>query len=55
MYDFSFANNVGSRRVLEKAGWKLDAVLERASIKDGELLDLAMYSLLRPQVEKKAP
>lgn len=39
-----FAPNAASRRVLEKCGFAPDCVLKRAAIKDGVLLDVAVYS-----------
>jgi ribosomal-protein-alanine N-acetyltransferase len=43
-----FSENVASRRVLEKAGFTLDAVLRRCAIKNGEVRDKCLYSQLRP-------
>ena len=43
-----FEWNAGSARVLEKAGFHLEARLERSVFKDGELTDQLMYALLRP-------
>lgn len=40
--------NKRSCRVLEKAGYTLDACLERAAFKDGEVCDQYLYSLVRP-------
>jgi RimJ/RimL family protein N-acetyltransferase len=51
LYALPFAHNPASRKVLEKGGFTLDAVLRRAAIKDGKVIDMAMYSLLRPGVE----
>lgn len=42
-----FARNVGSRRVLEHAGFQLEGVKRSSVFKNGELLDSCMYALLR--------
>lgn len=42
-----FAWNPGSARVLEKAGYRLEARLERSVFKDGELIDTLLYVRLR--------
>ena len=39
--------NLASCRVLEKAGYKLEARLLRQGYKDGEICDMWMYALLR--------
>ena len=38
-----FANNPGSTRVLEKAGFIFEARLKNNVIKDGEILDSLVY------------
>ncbi|MFV0529061.1 MAG: GNAT family N-acetyltransferase [Lachnospiraceae bacterium] len=42
-----FAKNTGSCRVLEKAGFTFEGVLRLNALKNGELLDMRMYALLR--------
>ena len=42
-----FETNPASGRVLEKAGYNLEGRLRRKVIKEGEVLDLFMYSRLR--------
>lgn len=42
-----FAQNAGSRRVLEKAGFKLEGILEKSVCKKGVLQDSCIYALLR--------
>ena len=39
--------NIGSCRVLEKAGFQFEGVLRNNAIKNGQLTDMKMYSLLR--------
>lgn len=43
-----FANNVGSIRVLEKAGYTLEGILRSSSVKAGEPRDQAVYSRINP-------
>lgn len=42
-----FAYNIGSRRVLEKAGFQLEGILKRNAVKNGRVLDMAMYALTK--------
>jgi len=42
-----FSHNVGSARVLEKAGFQLEGTLRRSAVKNGVILDQAMYAKLR--------
>jgi len=45
-----FAHNVASCRVLEKAGFVLEARLRRSAIKDGQVLDQLQYAFIAPEV-----
>jgi ribosomal-protein-alanine N-acetyltransferase len=47
VYAEPFADNPGSRRVLEKAGFTLEATLKRNVIKNGVVKDSCIYSVLR--------
>ncbi|MFO0842712.1 MAG: GNAT family N-acetyltransferase [Gemmataceae bacterium] len=47
LYALPFARNAGSRRVLEKAGYHLVGILRNSVIKHGEVLDQALYDLVR--------
>jgi [ribosomal protein S5]-alanine N-acetyltransferase len=47
IYAVPFADNIGSRRVLEKCGYALEGIMCDAAIKNGRLRDQAMYALLR--------
>ena len=38
-----FEKNKGSKRVLEKAGYELEAIHKKAIIKDGEIMDQYIY------------
>jgi RimJ/RimL family protein N-acetyltransferase len=43
VFDF----NIASQKVLQKAGFKREAVLKQAAIKNGKIVDLQYYSLFR--------
>ena len=45
-----FACNTASCRVLEKAGFQFEGVLRRNAVKNGRVLDMRMYSQIRPEV-----
>jgi RimJ/RimL family protein N-acetyltransferase len=45
VYALPFGQNLASRRVLEKAGHRLEGMLRRAANKEGEVHDLALYAL----------
>lgn len=47
IYAEPFAYNIGSCRVLEKAGFLFEGVLRQNAVKNGEVLDMRMYSLIR--------
>jgi ribosomal-protein-alanine N-acetyltransferase len=42
-----FATNVASMKVLEKSGYTLEAVLKSSIVKNGEILDECIYSILK--------
>lgn len=46
LYATAFAHHRASRRVLEKAGFSLEAILRRAAIKRGEVVDMAQYGFV---------
>jgi ribosomal-protein-alanine N-acetyltransferase len=46
IYAVPFASNVGSCRVLEKAGYVLEARLHRSAIKDGQIVDQCQYAFI---------
>ncbi len=46
-----FAQNTASRRVLEKAGFVQEGILRQNAVKDGVVLDMALYALLKEEVE----
>ena len=43
VFDF----NIASQKVLQKAGFEREAILKQAAIKNGKIIDLHYYSLLR--------
>jgi len=47
IYAEPFAYNAGSCRVLEKAGFQYEGTLRNNAIKNGKVIDMKMYSLLR--------
>ena len=46
VYALPFASNIASCRVLEKAGYTLEARLRRSAIKDGHVVDQLQYSFI---------
>jgi [ribosomal protein S5]-alanine N-acetyltransferase len=49
VYALPFERNLASRRVLEKAGYALEARLRRSAIKDGTILDQCQYAFIVPE------
>ncbi len=47
IYAEPFAYNIGSCRVLEKAGFHYEGTLRKNAIKNGKILDMKMYSRLK--------
>lgn len=47
IYAEPFACNTASRRVLEKAGFQLEGILKNNAVKNGQVLDMALYALTR--------
>ena len=47
IYAEPFAYNIGSCRVLEKAGFQYEGTLRSNAVKNGEVLDMKMYSKLK--------
>lgn len=46
IYAEPFSHNIGSCRVLEKAGFKLEGILRKNAIKKNKIYDMKMYSIL---------
>jgi RimJ/RimL family protein N-acetyltransferase len=47
IYAQPFARNTGSRRVLEKAGFRCEAILKNSIIKNGNVQDDCIYAILK--------
>jgi RimJ/RimL family protein N-acetyltransferase len=47
LFALPFARNLASRRVLEKAGFRLVGILRHSAIKQGEVIDQALYDLVK--------
>ena len=47
IYAEPFAYNIGSCRVLEKAGFQYEGTLRNNAVKSGKVLDMKMYSRIR--------
>ena len=48
VFALPFADNIASRRVLEKAGYQFEGILRSSSVKFGEPRDQAVYARLNP-------
>ena len=55
LYAPVFEYNIASMRVLEKAGFEKEAVLKKAAVKNGKIIDLHYYGLIgtRPFAENE--
>jgi ribosomal-protein-alanine N-acetyltransferase len=49
LFAVPFAFNTGSSRVLEKAGYVLEARLRRSAVKDGAIVDQLQYAFIAPE------
>ena len=47
IYAEPYAHNIGSRRVLEKAGFSLEGVLKKSVYKNGQVYDSCIYALVK--------
>lgn len=50
IYAESFAYNAASCRVLEKAGFQYEGTLRSNAVKNGKVIDMKMYSLLKTEM-----
>lgn len=50
IYAEPFAYNIASCRVLEKAGFQYEGTLRSNAVKNGEVIDMTMYSLLKTEI-----
>lgn len=49
IYAEPFAYNIASCRVLEKAGFQCEGILRNNAVKNGKVIDMKMYSLLKEE------
>ena len=49
IYVEPFAYNIASCRVLEKAGFQYEGTLRSNAVKNGKVIDMKMYSLLKTE------
>ena len=47
IYAEPFSYNAGSRRALEKAGFQYEGLMKNNAVKNGKVVDMALYSLTR--------
>lgn len=50
IYAEPFAYNIASCRVLEKAGFRYEGTLRSNAVKNGKIIDMKIYSLLKTEV-----
>lgn len=50
IYAEPFAHNTASCRVLEKAGFQYEGTLRSNAVKNGKVIDMKMYSLLKTEI-----
>ena len=50
IYAEPFAHNIASCRVLEKAGFKYEGTLRSNAVKNGKVIDMKLYSLLKTEI-----
>jgi len=50
IYAEPFAYNAASCRVLEKAGFQYEGTLRNNAVKNGKIIDMKMYSLLKAEI-----
>ena len=51
IYAEPFAYNMASCRVLEKAGFQYEGTLRSNAVKNGKVIDMKMYSLLKEEIK----
>ena len=51
IYAEPFAYNIASCRVLEKAGFQYEGTLRSNAVKNGKVIDMKMYSLLKEEIK----
>lgn len=53
VYAKAYSTNTNSRKVLEKAGFRLEAILKDSIFKNGIIQDDCIYAVLKDEFEKK--
>lgn len=48
IYAEPFADNSASCRVLEKTGFQFEGILKSNAVKNGKIIDMKMYALIKP-------
>ena len=51
IYAEPFAYNIASCRVLEKVGFQYEGTLRSNAVKNGRVIDMEMYSLLKAEIK----
>ncbi|MDR2497481.1 MAG: GNAT family N-acetyltransferase [Tannerellaceae bacterium] len=49
IYATPFGHNIASQRALQKAGFELEAILKRAAVKNGQVVDMHYYSIFKEE------
>ena len=52
IYAEPFVYNIASCRVLEKAGFQYEGTLRSNAVKNGKVMDMKMYSLLKAEIKE---
>ena len=52
IYAEPFAYNIASCRVLEKVGFQYEGTLRSNAVKNGKVIDMEMYSLLKAEIKE---
>jgi ribosomal-protein-alanine N-acetyltransferase len=55
IFALAFADNLGSQRVLEKAGYTREGLLRCAAVKEGRVRDQVMYAIVREEMGRLGP
>ena len=53
IYAEPFSHNVASCRVLEKAGFRYEGTLRANAVKNGRVIDMRMYALLKTDTNEE--
>ena len=54
IYAAAFAENVGSRRIMEKIGLVYEGLFQEHMVRDGQTHDVVYYGLTKTQYEQKS-